>query len=120
MSNFTPLVEKEYEWQGDKITAHFARFKRKDMLSLMPAIQELNKAEDEGARAMGISNVLNLSLGLLPKYVKVFDGLKTKDGLDISIETVAEEMYFVDLAMEIAMDMLQESLVLMGQGAKNG
>lgn len=122
MSNFTPLVNKEYIHGDDTVTVSFARFKRKDMLNLMPLVQRLGKAKakkDDATVAEVTPEILNLSLGLLPEYVKTFTGLRAADGEPISIETVAEEMYFIDLASDIAMDIMDASIVLQGKGPKN-
>ena len=71
MSNFTPLVNKEYEYDGDNISITFSRLLRKDMLNVLPAFLKLNKAE-EGSEEYGeaVNEVLNNIADVLPGYVK--------------------------------------------------
>jgi hypothetical protein len=114
MSNFTPLVTKEYEFDGDKVTVIFTRLKRKDMLSALPAFKKLNDMDedDDGAEKQEVINdVLNGIADVIPDYVKTISGLVDADGDDVPIETVAEEMYFMRLCAQIAMDIMRESTV---------
>ena len=126
MSNFTPLVEKEYEWDGDTVKVTFARLKRKDMLLVFPALKELGTARDVqegdegvimvdgvGVKGEDISNamndVLDVLLDKLPEYITEFEGLVDSDNQPISVETVASEFYFMRLCSMIVMDMVSES-----------
>lgn len=121
MSNFTPLVKKDYEFAGDKVYVSFSRLKRKDMLNIMPLMSAISKSQKEGnddANTEAVSAMINTVLDLLPGYVSSFTGLKTADGEDISIEQASESMYFIDLTTDIVTDLIDESLVLQGKGGK--
>ena len=120
MSNFTPLVAKQYEFEGDTVKVSFARLKRKDMLKLMPIIQRMQRAEDDAQKGEAIAEMLTDSLKLLPDYVVEFEGLTDSHGNQIDIETVADDMYFMQLASDIVGDLMNESAVGMGGDAKNG
>lgn len=120
MSNFTPLVAKQYEFDGDKVHIKFSRLKRKDMLKLMPSIQKMQRTDDEATTAEAIGEMLADSLEFLPKYVKEINGLVDADGNPVGIETVSEDMYFVELATKIVTDLMSESSLGMGADAKNG
>ena len=120
MSNFTPLVAKQYEFDGDKVHVKFSRLKRKDMLKLMPAIQRMQKAEDDEKKSEAIGELINESLCFLPEYVREMNGLVDAEGKPIGIETVAEDMYFVELATSIIGDLMNESSIGMGEAAKSG
>jgi hypothetical protein len=112
MSNFTPLVNQEYEFEGDKISITFSRLKRKDMLASMPALKRLTDANDSGdedAKREAINDVLNNIADVLPGYVTSFEGLADGDGSPVAIEAVCETFYFMKLAAEIATGMLQAS-----------
>ena len=119
MSNFTPLVNKEYEFDGDAIKVTFARLKRKHMMSSLPAMSKLANARmnkddpvtDEQQEA--INEILNNLADILPQYVQEFSGLTDTNGAPISIETVVEDMYFMRLCAMIAMDVVRESSVAM-------
>jgi len=122
MSNFTPLVNKQYEFEGDTVKVRFARLKRKHMFKLMPLIQQARDAVgedgDKSKMAEFSTEMLGSMLDLLPSYVEEIDGLTDKAGNAISIDTVADDTYFIDLAGDIAMDILDASMVLKGADAK--
>jgi hypothetical protein len=120
MSSFTPLVAKQYEFDGDKVHIKFSRLKRKDMLKLMPSIQKMQSSDDDAVKSEAIGEMLAESLEFLPKYVKEINGLVDAEGTPVSIETVADDMYFVQLATEIVTDLMSESSLGMGADAKNG
>ena len=111
MSNFTPLVEKTYEFEGDTIKVLFSRLKREDMLSIMPDVQR-RMSEDREIKNLATANILNKLLGVLPKYIKEFEGLSDKDGKAVTPEIVSDEMYFIELSTSIIMDIISESVVL--------
>jgi hypothetical protein len=113
MSNFTPLVTREYEFEGDKISMTFSRLKRKHMLGAMPALKTMRDLQDESASddrmqtAMG--DVLTAIVDHVPDYVTEFKGLTDENGNPISIETVCNEFYFMALSAQICNDVLQAS-----------
>jgi len=115
MSNFTPLVSKEYEFDGDKVVVSFTRLRRKDMLKVLPAfkkIQDSNQVEGEPMTegfAEGINDILNDVAELIPNYVKEFTGLYDTDSTPITIETVVNELYFAKLSGMIVTDLIKES-----------
>lgn len=123
MSNFTPLVEKEYEYEGDTIIVKFSRLKRKHMLKAMPALSRVKTALQDLPEGLTVENIesltpevldsmndfLNDVVDALPDHVAVFSGLKDSNGNEISIETVVDDFYFTPLAFSIAMDMVKNS-----------
>lgn len=117
MSNFTPLVEKTYEFDGDTVLVKFSRLRRKDMIKILPAFAKVREAQEEQAEdepmseafAEGVNDVLNDVAELIPGYVKSFNGLKDSAGGAIDIDTVVSEMYFSRLSGMIVMDMIKES-----------
>ena len=112
MSNFTPLVTKEYDFDSDHVTVTFSRLRRRDMLSAMPKFLQLTKlGEDDPARGELITDVLNDIADKIPEYVKSIDGLIAKDGTAVTIDTVVDDMYFMRLAMLISTDMMRESTI---------
>ena len=120
MSKFTPLVKKEYEFEGDKVVVNFRRLQRGDMIKLMPLIQKQRDAGDKGMRLEVIGEFMTEISDMVPKYVTGMSGLTAEDGTEISVETMAAEVYFLDLQTSIAMDLLNESMVGGGSAAKNG
>jgi len=110
MSNFTPTVSKQYEFDGDTVNVVFSRLLRKDMLTVLPIFLKLNKAEeDTDEYREGINDILNALADVLPNYVVSLDGMNDKAGKAITIDQVVNEMYFMQLCALIAMDLIQES-----------
>jgi hypothetical protein len=112
MSNFTPLVNQEFEFEGDTIKVTFSRLLRKHMLAAMPLMKKLADAqdkEDEQGKQDVINDILNEIVDVIPEYVKSFEGLNDAEGDAISIETVCSEFYFMKLAAEITTSVLVAS-----------
>ena len=123
MSNFTPLVEKIHTFEGDEIRVTFSRLRRKHILKLMPLIQSLdhaNSKKDKSKVDVIQSDLLGQILEILPEHIKEFTGLKDKDGNAISFDTVADDTYFLNLSTDIGMQLIEESLPMMGSKGKNG
>jgi len=124
MSNFTPLVEREFEFQGDIIKATYSRLKRNDMLKVLPLMKNLNEVQGDVVMVDGmptfpnadiekqqavINDVLTALIDSVPNYIKSFSGLKDADDNDVDIETVTTEFYFLNLAAKIALQMIKDS-----------
>lgn len=116
MSNFTPMVTKEYEFDGDTVKVVFSRLNRKDMLSAMPAFKRLRDADGEDANNEAVNDLLNDIADLLPQYVKSIEGLVDAEGNAVSIDVVVNEMYFMRLCALIAVDVMRESSATGGNG----
>ena len=119
MSNFTPLVIQEYEFEADKVSITFSRLKRKDMIEAMPALSRLHSAKpDDGVdptpvqekeMSEAINDVLNSIVDVIPGYVSEFTGLNDTEGNPVPIETVCAEFYFMKLAIKIAVGVMEAS-----------
>ena len=116
MSSFTPLVKKKYTFEDDNVTVIFARIKRKHIMKLLPKLIFLADDSDDLA---GKNEVLNDAMSIMPEYIKSIDGLTGSDNEAISKETVFDDMYFAELASQITLDMLEESMPMMGEERKN-
>jgi hypothetical protein len=118
MSGYTSLVKKQYTFEGDTVEVQFRRMKRKHMLKLIPVMNEYNEAlevEETGGEAPKpsselVENLLTVVMGHATEYVSYLTGLKDSEGADVGITEVFEEMYFLELATEIAEDLMEESL----------
>ncbi len=113
MSNFTPLVEHEFEFQGDVVKTTYSRLKRNDMLKVLPLMKSL---KDDSENQEVINEILELLIDSIPGYITTFSGLKDADGNNIEIETVVEEFYFLTLAAQIALQMIKDSSATAGNG----
>ena len=113
MSNFTPLVAKTYTFEGDEVKVEFSRLKRKHMLSVTPhlsKIDDVKTAQDAKPEQLeAINELLNDIIDVIPEYVSSFTGLKDNNGLEIRIQSVVDDFYFLRLAIEIALDMIRAS-----------
>lgn len=112
MSNFTPLVEKEYKFEGDAIRVKLSRLKRKHLLTLFGDFSALADIEDEKKRKAKISSaMMDLDEDIINECVVEFAGLKDSDGNPVLKEVVFSELYFLELATEIFLDLMSESFV---------
>jgi len=124
MSNFTPLVHQEFEFQGDIIKVTYSRLKRVDMLGVIPYMKKLGEVQgemvmvddlptfpdaDEEAQGEALREILDQLIDVLPDYVTSFKGLKDADGDAVEIKTVINEFYFLSLATQIAVQMISDS-----------
>ena len=109
MSNFTPLVSKTYEFEGDTVRVEFKRLKRKHMLNAIPALKRLQESDGDEAQLEKVNEFVNEIIDVIPEYIEVFDGLLDNQGQPITIETVIDDFYFLKLASQISMDMVKES-----------
>ena len=120
MSNFTPLVKKQYKFEDDDVTVEFSRLKRKHVLTILPKAQEMERQDDRHKQTLLQNELLNEVLDILPDYVAVFTGLRDAAGGEIDFSSAVNEIYFIDLISDIAMDVIQESLTVEGASGKNG
>lgn len=114
MSNFTPLVKKEYDFENDKVVVTFSRLKRKHMIKATPYLSKLKDFDaeqivDNSEQSEAANDLFNSIIDSLPDYVKSVEGLNDVEGKPISIKTIAEDFYFMRLAMLISIDMIKES-----------
>ena len=122
MSNFTPLVEKEYDFDGDVVKVSFSRLRRQHMLAAMPAFKQfIDAKKDDDPDIIGdkeslsaLNDVLDIIIDVIPEYIDKFEGLKDATGEPISIETVISDLYFMTLCAKIATDMMKESTIIGG------
>lgn len=116
MSNFTPQVYKEYEFDGDTVKVTFSRLKRKHMLRATPAINKLQSMEDvpDSEKFGAMADVLDSIIDAIPEYVHEFEGLTDSQGQPVSIQTVVDDFYFLELASRLAGDMVEASAPLIG------
>ena len=116
MSQFTPLVSYETEFEGDRITMNLRRLQRKDMQKLTPYMH----AEDGGTKITFSDQMefSNMAMDLLPVYVSNFQGLTNSAGEPMSIESIIDEVYFSSLLQELVVEIFSISR-LSGEDAKN-
>lgn len=108
MSNFLPLVKKEYKFQGDTIEVSFNLLSRNQMMSLLPLMP---KEQGEELSLESQSALMEVSMEALKDNVKDFTGLKDRNGSAIEFKDAVEQAYFTTLMTEITMDMFNESMV---------
>ena len=106
MSNFTPLVNHEFKFQGDVVKVTYSRLKRTEMLKVLPLFK---KVEDSENQADVVNEILELLIDSIPDYVKAFSGLIDAEGNQVAIDQVVSGFYFLNLAAEIAMQMIRDS-----------
>lgn len=110
MSNFTPLVTREYEFDGDTVKVTFSRLRRRDMLNVLPSFQALGEMEEGSPEYnAGMQSVLNDVADILPNCVKTIEGLNDTEGNPVPLDSIINEMYFMKLSALITVDLIKES-----------
>ncbi len=111
MSNFLPLVKKEYEFEGDTIATEFSRLTRAQMLSVSPYIPEVKNGKAAAQSSEDSMRFMDKAIDALKENMKVFTGLKDGDGNVLEFAAVADQSYFTTLLAQIAGDLMSESMV---------
>lgn len=102
MSNFTPTVPYETDFEGDTVTMQLSRLKKGALLKLAPHIKgELNKDGEIIMEFEDQTELLTLLDETLIGAVNNFNGLKTGDGKHIPLEEMVKEGYFMSLSADI-------------------
>lgn len=102
MSNFTPTVKYETDFDDDHIVMELSRLKRKGILKISPFLA--GGVQDDGTIKMSFEDQAQMATvmaEILPEHIRNFEGLKDADGNSINIDTVIDEAYFRDLVGEI-------------------
>ena len=100
MSKYTSKFKYEYDFEDDTVKVSSTRLKRKDFLKLTPFIE----TDDKGEVRMTFhdqNKFVDICADLLPKYIVSMTGLNDEDGVPITLETVIEETYFMDITSEM-------------------
>lgn len=134
MSNFTPLVTKKFEFDGDTVTVRFARMKRKHFVKMMPFFMRFKEdatkigSPEEGGEETeeSMQAKLNLIDGVfdqlgdkMSEYVRTVEGLRDAAGNEVDVDTMLEDSYFLELQLELITAMLDESLGPMGKAKRS-
>lgn len=112
MSNFTPLVHFEIEFDGDTVSMDLRRMQRKDQQKLVPFMS--GDIREDGSRIMSFQSQHEMGeamLDILPDHVSNFAGLTMPDGTAIALETAIEEIYFQELIADILAELMRISNV---------
>ena len=115
MSNYTPLVSFKTEFEGDEVTMNLDQLSRETFMSWTPYMSLMD--EDGKLDEVLTVKLIGEASTMLPIYVKDFRGLKDADGNAVSLDTVVEKVYFIQLVTEIVMQLIVISKV--GQEGKD-
>ena len=119
MSKFTKSIIRKFEFEDDLVEVTLERMKRKDAMKLMPFVGE---PDEDGTVKMTFSNqmeMLDMTGDLLPKYVKRISGLVDADGADVSVDTMCDEAYFLDLIGKIVQELMESSFMTKAERKKS-
>lgn len=107
MSRFTPHVQYETEFDGDKVECTLKRLTNAHMLLLAPIlVQNQDKSALEKTTAL-----LQQAPSVLTDSVVSFKGLTTADGTPIKLEDAIKELYFAQLFDRILGHLIKVSTV---------
>lgn len=119
MSQFTPTLHYETEFDGDKITCEMCRLKRKHMLELISVLKSESSvvaASQTEAKLTSMSQLAEAASRILPECLvdKKLSGLKDKDGNALSLDQIIEEAYFAPLIVKLVMFLFANSSIAKG------
>jgi hypothetical protein len=109
MSNFTPLVTKTLQFEGEEVKVTFARLKRKHMLQLIPHFLKYKEDADTETKMQLFAPIIDVIGDHAPEYIRSIDGVTTAEGEPVSIVDVVEGAYFLDLFADIIVSMIEAS-----------
>jgi len=114
MSNYSPLVKFETEFEGDKITMQLDQLTREVFLGWSPY---MNLMDEDGNLDQEMTlKLVNESASMIPQFVKDFRGLKDANGDAIPLQTVVDKVYFIEIVTVIIMKLIEISR--MGKGVE--
>jgi len=99
MSRFVRQIRFETEFDGDKVSMKLSPMTYGDMALVAPVS---GQALDAKAFIAAVRDVL-------PKYVSEFGGLKDAEGVDLTLEDVVTQVYFVGLLQDVAVRLVRLS-----------
>ena len=112
MSRFTPAVEAEFEFEGDRVVVTLRRLSNKQMVALAPHL-----APDPAAPAALRSGVIRSaalianSREVILECVTGFAGLKDSTGAALTLDAVLDEAYFLPLLDQVFSELLKVSVL---------
>jgi len=109
MSNYLPLVKKQYTFEGDEVKVAFKRMTRQQMLVMNPLLPKTE--EDDVQTTEDQMKMIDVAINILSENIKSFTGLNTDDGDVIEFTDIVNEAYFMKFLSEIAMDLVSSSMV---------
>lgn len=107
MSNYLPLVNKTYHFEGDAIEVSFSLLTRKQMMDLLPLMPK----EGEEATMEEQTKLMDIGISTLKENIVSFSGLKDGNGRALEFEEAVEKAYFSNLMTDILTDMYSESIL---------
>ena len=111
MSGYLPTVKKEYEFEGDTITAAYSRLTRGQMIKISPHIPRVDQTTLQVEEFDLESNfkLLDGVMDALEENMKEFSGLKDAEGNDLAFSDICRDSYFFKLLSDMATDLMTES-----------
>jgi len=109
MSNFLPLVEATFDFDGDTVAVSFERLSRQQMMEIAP-FMPTNKDQVQTLEQQMIMG--DKAINILKTNMKTFSGLKDKNSQEIPFEKAVDQAYFTHLFGQIASRLISESIVV--------
>jgi len=107
MSNFMPLVRREYEFEGDTISVSFTRLTRQQMIEISPYLPK----DDHGLSEDDNMSLIGKAIDILKKNVVDFSGLKNANGEPLAFLDIIDDTYFFSLSTDMVKDLMGESML---------
>lgn len=113
MSNFTPMVTEDFDFDGDTVTVTFERMKRKHIVLLSP---HMDPSQEGVVSFEDQVQFTEVAVEILPEVVKTLTGLVDSGGNNIALDTVLEETYFTKLVADIMSAVMKNSFLKSDDG----
>jgi len=117
MSKYTPTVRFETVFENDTVTMDLKQLSRKTFLGWMPYFSKTD--EDGKLTPEDTLNLVNEAAEIIPSHVVDFKGLRDANGDAISLKTVVDEVYFIELVSQIVMRLIEICQVGKGTEVKS-
>ena len=113
MSKFTRNIKRDFEFDGDKITIVMSRMKNSDFHKLASDLSIDNSTGKPFMKASFANQTefLNRAAEILPNRVESMEGLTDEDGVELTIDDIIDEQYFMPLISEIFAALAQSSVI---------
>lgn len=111
MSNFTPNIEFDTEFDGDKVKFVMKRLTNAQMMKI--GAEAVNASKEQNTTAI-LSSIQTLvgSREILKDRIESVEGLKDKNGNAISIDVLLDNAYFMQLLDRASRFLIDQSMLL--------
>jgi hypothetical protein len=106
MSNYVPLIVYKTTFQDDEVTATMEPLSRGAFMAMQHEMEKARVVDDPHQKNMA---VYVQAVSVLTVSLKKIDGLRDTNGNAVSMETVLDKVFFMQLVNELFGEMMARS-----------